>query len=194
MRHGVIALASISQNAIALSRALLISMAMAVVSGCTTTLDSDNSAQGVSVDGLKHSDDSECASYARLHSAVKIFGDAYKWWELARGRYERHTEPTAGSIMVLYGYAGPSRGHVAIVRNLNSSRTITVDHANWLNDGAIFLSDPVMDVSEKNDWSEIRVWNIRTGHWGGRIYSVRGFIGPDRALYAVRAYETELGF
>ena len=80
--------------------------------------------------------------------------------------------------MVLAGYAGPERGHVAVVRSLISAREIRVDHANWLDDGAIYLNDPVADVSANNDWSQVRVWNIKTGGWGSAIYPVQGFIGP----------------
>ena len=83
--------------------------------------------------------------------------------------------------MVLTGYAGPERGHVAVVRELVSPREIRVDHANWLDDGAIYLNDPVRDVSADNDWSAVRVWNLKTGAWGGKIYPVQGFIGPSAA-------------
>ena len=68
--------------------------------------------------------------------------------------------------MVLTGYAGPDRAHVAVVRDVVSPREIRVDHANWLNDGSIYLNDPVVDVSPDNDWSQVRVWNIKTGAWG----------------------------
>ncbi len=54
-----------------------------------------------------------------------------------------------------------------------------MDHANWLDDGSIFINDPVMDVSEDNDWSAVRVWNIKTGAWGGNTYPVQGFILPS---------------
>ena len=120
----------------------------------------------------------ECVPFAREHSEVKIFGDAWTWWDKAEGRFARQFTPESGSVMVLAGYAGPKRGHVAVVRSLISSREIRVDHANWLGDGAIYLDDPVADVSPGNDWSEIRVWNIRAGAWGARIYPVQGFIGP----------------
>ena len=80
--------------------------------------------------------------------------------------------------MVLFNYAGPNRGHVAVVRALVDTRTIKVDHANWLDDGAIYTDDPVRDVSAANDWSQVRVFNLRTGAWGSRIYPVQGFIGP----------------
>jgi hypothetical protein len=120
----------------------------------------------------------QCVPYAREHSSVKLYGDAWTWWDKAAGKFSRQSVPETGTVMVLTGYAGPERGHVAVVRTLVSSREIRVDHANWLGDGAIYLDDPVADVSENNDWSQVRVWNIKTGGWGGRIYPVQGFIGP----------------
>ncbi|MBN9555739.1 MAG: CHAP domain-containing protein, partial [Alphaproteobacteria bacterium] len=68
-----------------------------------------------------------------------------------------------------------------VVRTQVSPREIRVDHANWLGDGAIYLDDPVADVSADNDWSQVRVWNVKTGGWGTRTYAVQGFIGPGSA-------------
>jgi hypothetical protein len=107
-----------------------------------------------------------------------LYGDAWTWWEKASGRFSREFAPETGAVLVLAGYAGPERGHVAVVRSLISTREIRVDHANWLGDGAIYLDDPVADVSQNNDWSQVRVWNIKTGGWGTHIYPVQGFIGP----------------
>lgn len=120
----------------------------------------------------------QCVPYARDHSSVKIYGDAWTWWDQAAGKFPRKAAPELGSVMVLAGYAGPRSGHVAVVRSVTSAREIRVDHANWLDDGAIYIDDPVADVSSANDWSEVRVWNVKTGAWGGRIYPVEGFIGP----------------
>jgi hypothetical protein len=120
----------------------------------------------------------ECVPYARAHSAVKLYGDAWTWWDQADGKFAREHIPQTGSVLVLTGYAGDKRGHVAVVRSQISPREIRVDHANWLGDGAIYLDDPVSDVSPDNDWSQVRVWNIRTGAWGIRTYAVQGFIGP----------------
>lgn len=122
----------------------------------------------------------QCVPFARVESGINIFGDAGTWWDQAAGRYERGSEPKIGSVMVLTGYAGPNRGHVAVVRAIDSSRQIRVDHANWLDDGAIYRGDPVVDVSPNNDWTEVRVWNIRANALGARTYPVRGFIGPGR--------------
>ena len=120
----------------------------------------------------------QCVPYARDHSTVKLRGDAYTWWDQAAGRFARAAIPSEGAVMVLYNYAGPNRGHVAVVREILDARTIKVDHANWLDDGVIFTDDPVRDVSPGNDWSLVRVFNKRTGAWGTRVYPVQGFIGP----------------
>jgi surface antigen len=123
----------------------------------------------------------QCVPYAREHSSVKIYGDAWTWWGQAAGKFPREAAPEIGSVMVLAGYSGPQSGHVAVVRAMTNTREIRVDHANWLDDGAIYVDDPVADVSAANDWSQVRVWNVKTGAWGGRIYPVQGFIGPAQA-------------
>src|SRR5690242_533676 len=119
----------------------------------------------------------QCVPYARAHSDVKLYGDAYTWWEKAEGKYPRGSTPEPGAVMVLSNYAGPERGHLAVVRKLVSAREIRVDHANWLDDGSIYVNDPVEDVSEANDWSLVRVFNLKTDAWGGKVYPVQGFIG-----------------
>jgi surface antigen len=131
----------------------------------------------------------QCVPYARAHSEIKIYGDAYSWWDKAAGKYPRGTLPEPGAVMVLHNYSGPNHGHVAVVRGVVDAREIRVDHANWLNDGSIYLNDPVQDVSQDNDWSVVRVFNLKTGAWGGRLYPVQGFIGStggddDRDLVA----------
>jgi len=145
-----------------------------------------NGAGGASV--IENGPPVQCAAYARDHSQVKLFGDAYTWWDQAAGKYPQSALPQTGAVMVLTGYAGPARGHVAVVRKIVSPREIRVDHADWLNDGAVYLDDPVQDVSRWNDWSVVRVYNIKTGSWGAKTYAVQGFIGsatgPDRLARA----------
>jgi surface antigen len=119
----------------------------------------------------------QCVPYAREHSQVKLYGDAWTWWDQAAGKYERGLSPASGSVMVLHNYAGPKHGHLAVVRRIVSAREIRIDHANWLNDGSIYVNNPVVDVSAANDWSQVRVFNIQTGAWGGKTYPVKGFIG-----------------
>ncbi len=120
----------------------------------------------------------QCVPYARAKSGVSIYGDAYTWWDQAAGHFARGFMPKQGAVLVLNGYAGPNRAHLAVVHDILSSREIRVDHANWLDDGAIYTDDPVIDVSANNDWSAVKVWNIRAGAWGVRTYNVQGFIGP----------------
>jgi surface antigen len=124
----------------------------------------------------------QCVPYARAHSEVKIFGDANTWWDKAEGKYARGERPEAGAVMVLHDYAGPDHGHLAVVRRLVSQREIRVDHANWLNDGSVYENDPVADVSEANDWSLVRVFNLQTNAWGAKVYPVKGFIGGGKEL------------
>ena len=61
-----------------------------------------------------------------------------------------------------------------------SARQIVVDHANWLNRGEVSLDSPVVDVSEDNDWSVVRVWFTPGNQMGTRTYPVAGFILPSR--------------
>lgn len=129
----------------------------------------------------------QCVPYARNNSGVGIWGDAYTWWEQAAGRFDRSDTPEVGSVMVMKSFNNAQRGHVAVVRRVVSDREIVVDHANWLNGGEIGLDNPVMDVSEDNDWSEVRVWYSPGGHYGGRVYKVQGFIlSPEGARIASR--------
>jgi hypothetical protein len=118
----------------------------------------------------------QCVPYARSHSGVHLWGDAYTWWDRARGRFGRSSTPEPGAVMVIRGYDDDARGHLAVVRRVLSDREIVVDHANWLNGGEISLDSPIMDVSDDNDWSEVRVWYAPGHHYGGRVYQVQGFI------------------
>lgn len=120
----------------------------------------------------------QCAPFAREQSGIAIYGDANTWWRQAAGRYPRSNSPASGSVLVMRGYKNAHRGHVAVVRQVVSSRIILVDHANWLNRGEISTNVPVADVSPNNDWSEVRVWHIPGRQWGARIYRANGFIHP----------------
>jgi hypothetical protein len=121
---------------------------------------------------------SQCVPFARQESGIDIYGDANTWWMQAAGRYPRSSSPATGSVLVMRGYNDSSRGHVAVVRRVVSSRIILVDHANWMNHGEITVNVPVLDVSDANDWSQVRVWWIPLSQWGARIYSTEGFIHP----------------
>jgi len=130
----------------------------------------------------------ECVTFARAESGIGLRGDAYTWWDQANGRYVRQPMPETGAVLVLTGYAGKTRGHLLVVRKQVSPRLIRVDHANWLNDGRVYLDNPVADVSAANDWSQVRVYNLRDGGWGLKTYRAQGFItarpGSDAPRYA----------
>lgn len=129
----------------------------------------------------------QCVPFARERSGIEIYGDAKTWWEQAAGQFRRSPRPQAGAVLVLKGYGGRDSGHVALVRRVIDSRTIVIDHANWLNDGNLYFDQPVRDVSAGNDWSAVNVW-YHPGHsWGARAYTVEGFILPQQARPAVYA-------
>jgi hypothetical protein len=70
-------------------------------------------------------------------------------------------------------------GHIAVVTQVLTARKILVDHANWPNaivqHGAISRDIAVEDVSEANNWSEVRV-QFGEGGPMGSVYPVNGFI------------------
>lgn len=166
----------------------------AVLAGCSTA------PSGIFPDDAPSNNDAtmtmldkplSCVPFAREHSGVNIHGDAYTWWDQADGRYPRSSIPSKGAVMVLAGYAGSRRAHVAVVRRVVSSREIRIDHANWLNNGAIFLDDPVADISPDNDWSQVLVWNVETRAWGVHTYDVQGFIEPGDSAREMRVSQAD---
>jgi hypothetical protein len=117
-----------------------------------------------------------CVEYARLRSGLEIFGDARTWWQHARNIYSEFTQPANEAVMVFAGSRRIAKGHVAVVTKVVSTREIRVDQANWENHGEIDRNTPVLDVSANNDWSQVRVWDMRSGQFGGHIYAIKGFI------------------
>jgi len=120
----------------------------------------------------------QCVPFVREATGIDLRGNANKWWDLAKGHYERSRRPEEGSILVMRGWKTDRHGHVAVVKEIIDSRTIVIDHANWLNDGKIYLNAPVRDESPKNDWSRVRVWYTPSEQWGNRVYAAKGFIYP----------------
>ncbi len=126
----------------------------------------------------------QCVPFVRNETRVEIYGNANTWWQQARGRYARERDPDEGAVMVMRGYRGANRGHVAVVREMVTDRMMLVDHANWLNGGEITRSVPVRDVSPRGDWSQVQVWHVPGAHWGARTYNVQGFIIGDEPVTA----------
>lgn len=122
-----------------------------------------------------------CVQYARLRSGLAIFGDAKLWWSRAKDVYERFAQPAVDAVMVFSGSKRIRHGHVAVVTQIVSPREVVIDHANWQNQGEIDRNMPVLDVSAKNDWSKVRVWDVNHNQWGVRVYKISGFIAGSKS-------------
>ena len=122
----------------------------------------------------------QCAPYARSVSGLDLYGAAWKWWDEADGQYDRGRHPALGAAVVFKRVRGMPSGHVAIVTRIVNTRTIMVEHANWSpvhgRKGRVEKNAKVIDVSPKNDWSEVRVWYGPVHGVGNKVYPVYGFI------------------
>lgn len=124
----------------------------------------------------------ECVPFARIRSGIAVWGDAYQWWQAAsEAGYAESRQPAPGDVLVLRVGTEGTRGHLAYVKRVASSREIFVDHANWHGRQEVAVDVPVIDVSENNDWSAVRVFWVDSGEMGARIYSAEGFIAPSGA-------------
>jgi surface antigen len=123
----------------------------------------------------------ECVEYVRDVTGVAIRGNAWTWWDAAAGRYARGMAPHPGAVLVFRKQL-KSVGHVAVVKRVVTDRLIVVDHADWLKDGRIYADSPVMDVSERGDWSAVRVWYTPGRSWGRRVYRTYGFIYVNQRI------------
>ena len=126
----------------------------------------------------------QCVPYARQLTGIQIRGDAWTWWDQAEGRYSRGFAPKVGAVMALKPHGNSRLGHVAAVSKILDSRTILIRHANWspINGrrGQIEDNVKVIDVSEANDWSAVRVWYAPIQALGGSHWPVQGFIYPKK--------------
>jgi CHAP domain len=118
----------------------------------------------------------QCVPYARLASGIAIRGDAWTWWRKApEAAYLRGQQPQLGAVLVFKRTKRLRYGHVAVVSRIVDNREVLVTHSNWSNRGKVVHHVRVIDESAGNDWSEVKVWNDRTGKFGGN-YPVYGFI------------------
>ncbi len=130
-----------------------------------------------------------CVPFARIASGIELKGNAANWWDAAAGVYARGQEPEGGSVLNFRATGGMRLGHVAVVTRVVNSREIEIDHANWWGPGAskggVSRGVPVVDVSENNDWSAVRVGLGHTGGFGS-VYPTYGFIydRPDTGYAA----------
>lgn len=118
-----------------------------------------------------------CVPFARAVSGIEIRGDAKTWWKKAGSTYPKGKVPISGSVLTFRASGGMTRGHVAVVSGVVSSREILVDQANWVTN-RVTLDTSVIDVSPNNDWSAVRVANGSNSF--GRVYPTYGFIYRPR--------------
>jgi CHAP domain len=125
----------------------------------------------------------QCVPFARNESGIELVGNAWTWWGSAAGVYQRGQVPEAGAVLAFRSIGAMRFGHVAVVGRVISSRQIEIDHANW-GPGSVNRDVAVVDVSEHNDWSAVRVALSHPGEFGN-IYPTYGFIydRPDRGWF-----------
>jgi hypothetical protein len=119
-----------------------------------------------------------CVPFARGDSGISVAGNAWQWWENAAGVYERGRVPEAGSVLTFRPNGRMRLGHVAVVSHVINPREVQVEHANWAGTGmrgGVARNIPVVDVSEANDWTAVRVGLGRSGEFGS-VYPTYGFI------------------
>jgi surface antigen len=132
-----------------------------------------------------------CVPFARADSGIEVAGNAWQWWQNAAGVYARGSVPESGSVLAFRANGHMRLGHVAVVSQVVNSREIEIDHANWWGPGmhgGVARSIPVVDVSEANDWSAVRVGLGRSGDFGS-VYPTYGFIydRPDSGTLVASA-------
>lgn len=123
-----------------------------------------------------------CVPFARADSGINLAGDAYAWWHHAAGVYARGDTPVPGSVLAFRANTRMRLGHVAVVARVINRREIEVDQSNWGDGGQITRGVPVIDVSEDNDWTEVRV-SLGDRRFGS-VYPTHGFIydRPDTGI------------
>jgi surface antigen len=118
-----------------------------------------------------------CAPFARELSGIALYGDAASWWNQAAGRFVRGSRPVLGAALVFQRESRLPAGHVSVVSRILGPRQVEVTHANWV-PGQLDEDQLIVDVSEHNDWSLIRVWYPPVHQLGAHLYAAYGFIHP----------------
>lgn len=125
----------------------------------------------------------ECVPFARDVSGIKIWGNAHTWWDQAAGKYDRGSHPRVGAVLVFASTDKLRFGHVAVVSRIIEKRTVMVTHANWSRIGGkrgrAEQDVTLFDVSQRGDWSQVKVWYRDSDGLGGSTYPVYGFIYPS---------------
>ena len=129
----------------------------------------------------------QCVPFARENSGIELSGNAATWWGNAAGVYQRGARPEVGSVMNFRANGHMRMGHVAVVTAVLDARKVEIDHANWAGPGAsrggVSRDITVVDVSERNDWTAVRVALGHSNEFGS-VYPTYGFIydRPDAGV------------
>ena len=122
-----------------------------------------------------------CVAYVKAVTGFSLMGDAWQWWGAAQNVYDRGYTPAPGAVMVFSRSGRMHVGHVAVVREVLSSREILIDHANW-HHGRVDRGVSIHDLSLNNDWSSVEVeWT--KGVYGGP-FPITGFVYAPGTLSA----------
>ena len=118
-----------------------------------------------------------CVPYARQVSGIDVPGNAWQWWYNAEGVYQRGDHPEPGSVLAFRANGRMRLGHVAVVSEVINAREVVIDHANWPGGGwgGVSHGVVVVDVSEANNWSAVRV-QLPNREEFGSVYPTYGFI------------------
>ncbi|HUB16972.1 MAG TPA: CHAP domain-containing protein [Acetobacteraceae bacterium] len=132
-----------------------------------------------------------CVPFARSDSGIALSGNAWEWWDHAAGVYARGHVPEPGSVLAFRANPRMRLGHVAVVSRIINRREVEIDQANWWGAGlrgGVSRNVPVVDVSEANDWSAVRVGLGGSGEFGA-VYPTYGFIydRPDSGVMVAAA-------
>jgi surface antigen len=127
-----------------------------------------------------------CVPFARSDSGIDLTGNAWEWWGHAAGVYARGSVPEPGSVLAFRANPHMRLGHVAVVSRIVNRREIEIDQANWWSlgmRGGVSRDVPVVDVSEANDWTAVRVGLGYSDKYGA-VYPTYGFIydRPDTGM------------
>ncbi|RVT97959.1 CHAP domain-containing protein [Rhodovarius crocodyli] len=113
-------------------------------------------------------------------TGMDVRGNGRDWWHNAAGRYARSRRPEVGSVLAFPSSGGMSAGHVAMVSRVLNNRHILIDHANWggpgIRRGSVMQNVSVIDVSDDNSWTQVRVQVGYDPSQHGRAYPTYGFI------------------
>lgn len=155
----------------------VIRLAVLLLAGGVSACASARYATGPNLAAASRHPGISCAPFARELSGVALYGEAYTWWMAATGRYARSARPEVGAVLVLRRSDRLASGHVAVVSRVLAARQVLVIQANWVPD-ELTEDQLVVDVSPRNDWTELRMWWPPTDSLGSHVYPAYGFILP----------------